>query len=165
MIPIVTLLINDPRWLAFASEDEWCQKFAQGAEALFQHVDAPQAALEISIVLTNDEESHVLNLQYRGQDKPTNVLSFPGLDPDDLSAIHDPDMPLLLGDIVVSLETVLKETEQQGKIFEHHVMHLIIHGILHLLGYDHEHEADAAVMESLEVIILKNLGINTPYIE
>lgn len=110
-----------------------------------------EAPLEISIVLTNDEEIQTLNREYRGQDKPTNVLSFPQ------------DVPILLGDIVVAYETLARETNEQNKSFKDHFTHMLVHGCLHLLGYDHIQEAEAENMETLEITILSSLGIKNPY--
>jgi probable rRNA maturation factor len=105
---------------------------------------------EISVVLADDAFVRELNRTYRGKDKPTNVLSFP-------SDEH-------LGDIVLAFETVASEAAQQGKSFKAHAQHLLVHGTLHLLGYDHEQEAQAEEMEGLEVKILKKLGVANPYL-
>ncbi len=106
---------------------------------------------EISIVLADDVFVQNLNHHYRGKDKPTNVLSFPA------------DDPFMLGDVVLAYETVKKESTHSRRNFEHHVMHLIIHGILHLLGYDHEDDSQAETMESLEIRILRSFGVKNPY--
>ncbi len=106
---------------------------------------------EMSIILTDDETIHALNKQYRNIDRPTNVLSF---------ELGD---DMLLGDVYISLDTVLREAATQNKILEHHVTHLVVHGALHLNGYDHIDDADADVMEACEINILKKLGIKNPY--
>jgi probable rRNA maturation factor len=118
---------------------------------------------EISIYLTNAEHTRELNHTYRGQDKPTNVLSFPLQTRAELKRYRPGPMPLILGDIVLCFETVLKETEEQHKRFLDHVLHLLVHGCLHLLGYDHENPQEAIEMEALEVSILSSRGIANPY--
>ncbi len=100
---------------------------------------------------SNDAEIEALNKYYRGKAKPTNVLSFPS------------DEAGYLGDIILAFETVLRESSQQNKNFEHHTLHLIVHGLLHLLGYDHEKEKEAQKMEKLEISILAEFGIGNPY--
>jgi probable rRNA maturation factor len=112
---------------------------------------------EISLLLCDDARIRELNAQWRGMDKPTNVLSFPAADPDDLATAP------LLGDIAVALETVTREAQDEGKTFRDHYTHLIVHGTLHLLGFDHEVDEDAEEMEDMERRILKGLGIADPY--
>lgn len=111
---------------------------------------------EVSLLFTTDEHVQDLNRQWRQQDKPTNVLSFAA------NEGGGPPTPVL-GDIVLAQETVLQEAKAQGKTFENHLTHLIIHGFLHLLGYDHMQEAEAQEMEGLETRILAELGIADPY--
>ncbi len=111
---------------------------------------------EVSVILSNDAKLFQLNETYRRRSKPTNVLSFPyGED-----AFHKG----ILGDIFLSYETLAQEAQEQGKSFHDHYIHLIIHGILHLLGYDHEQEAEAEEMEAIEIEFLEKLGIPNPYI-
>lgn len=116
--------------------------------------------IEISLVFGNDEFIQNLNRDYRERDKPTNVLSFPQYEPDQLSKDED---YLILGDIILAYETIAREADEQEKPLRHHTAHLIAHGLLHLLGYDHENDADAEKMEALEIRILKTLGIKNPY--
>jgi len=111
---------------------------------------------EVSVVLTDDEEQRELNRQWRGFDKSTNVLSFPQLEP------FEP-VEGLLGDITLARETVEREAEEMDVPFEAHFTHLVVHGVLHLLGYDHIEDDDAEEMESLETKILASLGIADPY--
>jgi probable rRNA maturation factor len=119
------------------------------------------AGLEVSVRVVDEAEMQALNLEFRGQDKATNVLSFPAADVTGLPS--DADRPL--GDIVVCAAVVIKEAERQGKPPGDHWAHMLIHGTLHLLGFDHVLEADADAMEKLEVRILKELGICNPYKE
>jgi len=115
---------------------------------------------ELSVVLADDAFIRELNKTYRGKNKPTNVLSFPSSIPE--SRILNPES--CLGDIILALETIEREAEAQGKSFKHHATHLIVHGVLHLLGHDHENEVMAADMERKEIKILKKLGISNPYL-
>ena len=110
---------------------------------------------EVSLLFCDDARIRALNQQFRAQDKPTNVLSFPG--PDPLETAH------FLGDIAIAHETVAREAQEQGKTLEQHCRHLIVHGFLHLLGYDHEDDEDAEAMETMEVSILRRLGVDNPY--
>ncbi|WP_375143283.1 rRNA maturation RNase YbeY [Pelagibacterium sp. H642] len=116
-------------------------------------VDGP---CEISVLLTDDASQRVLNREWRGKDKPTNVLSFPALDADD---------PLegLLGDISLAYETLVREAAELEKPFEHHFAHLLVHGMLHVLGYDHLSEDEALAMEARETDIMGLLGYPDPY--
>ncbi|MEZ5813389.1 MAG: rRNA maturation RNase YbeY [Alphaproteobacteria bacterium] len=106
---------------------------------------------ELSLVLADNDFVQKLNKEWRGKDKPTNVLSFPQ------------DEPSMLGDIILAYETVAEEAEAQGKRFEDHMIHLIAHGLLHLLGHDHEEDHEAEIMESLEIEILAAMNIKNPY--
>jgi len=113
---------------------------------------------ELGVVLTNDNEIRELNRRWRGKDAPTNVLSFASG-----AARAAPAAPLLLGDVVLAFETVRREAAAQGKPLADHVRHLIVHGILHLRGHDHEKSREAARMEAMEVVILARLGVPDPY--
>jgi probable rRNA maturation factor len=112
-------------------------------------------------MLTDDAGIRTLNANWRGIDKPTNVLSFPALQPTGPSLPGDP--PRMLGDIAIAYETTRREADDEGKAFDHHLSHLAIHGFLHLIGYDHETDEEAGEMESLEREILARLGIPDPY--
>ena len=127
------------------------------------HFDVPKYA-ELSLVLTDDAHIRELNRTWRGHDKPTNVLSFPSGD-DDEPAISDDysDQPMLLGDIVIARETLVREAMDEGKSIADHFCHLLVHGFVHLMGYDHEVEAEAEEMEALETEILASLGVADPY--
>jgi probable rRNA maturation factor len=111
---------------------------------------------EISIRITDEQESAELNFQYRHKNSSTNILSFPADIPD---YINSP----LLGDLLICAPVLEREAKEQNKTLTSHWAHIIVHGTLHLLGYDHIHEQEAATMETLEIEILKNLGISNPY--
>lgn len=120
--------------------------------------------LTASILFVDDAEVRALNAEWRGKDKPTNVLSFPMLDRSDLLALAPGGPPELLGDIVLAFETCAREAAEKAISLEHHAAHLIVHGLLHLAGYDHETgPEDAAAMETLEIKALAMLGIPDPY--
>lgn len=125
-------------------------------EALKQSKAKVKGAAELSILLTNDEEQQALNKAWRGKDSSTNVLSFPQIEPGD-------PVVGLLGDITMARETLIREAEEQGVSFEDHFTHLVVHGFLHILGYDHLDDDEAAAMEGLETSILATLGIDDPY--
>lgn len=115
---------------------------------------------EIAVVLADDAFVKDLNSQYRGKNKPTNVLSFPA---NSLNTDHR-QLTTELGDIVLAIETIEKEAKDQRKTFRSHTTHMLIHGFLHLFGYDHIHDKQAENMEKLEIKILKKLGISNPYL-
>ncbi|HRY24052.1 MAG: rRNA maturation RNase YbeY [Geminicoccaceae bacterium] len=119
--------------------------------------------LEVSIRLTDDAEVQALNRTWRGQDKPTNVLSFEGDDPGLVDPRTPSDAPWLLGDVVLACETVTREAEADGRPVAAHLAHLVVHGVLHLLGHDHEDEVDALTMEGLESRIVEGLGYADPH--
>ena len=121
--------------------------------------------VEISFKLTSNEEVHALNRDYRGKDKPTNVLSFPMVHPDVLANAADgDDIELLLGDVVLAHGVCTREAAERGIAIETHATHLAVHGTLHLLGYDHEtSDADAEEMEAIERRALAALGVADPY--
>ncbi len=120
----------------------------------------PVKDVEVSVVLSDDEHIRVLNRDYRNLDRPTNVLSFAALDADDDEPLIE---PVLLGDIAVAYETTAREAAEAGISVEDHLFHLIVHGVLHLIGYDHIDDADAEVMEALEISILAENGIANPF--
>ena len=119
---------------------------------------AEDAATELSLLFTDDAHVRVLNCDWRGKDKPTNVLSFPAFE-----TVPGAPLPPMLGDIALAYETVAAEATLEVKRFEHHLTHLIVHGLLHLLGYDHEAAEEAEEMEALERRILARLAIPDPY--
>jgi probable rRNA maturation factor len=127
-------------------------------EALKQSKAKVKGAAEISILLTNDEEQHELNKQWRGKDSSTNVLSFPQIEP------FGPVVGIL-GDITLARETLEREAADLDKSFADQFTHLVVHGFLHILGYDHMTDKEALQMESLETQILASLGVDDPYAE
>ncbi|CCG41495.1 rRNA maturation RNase YbeY [Magnetospirillum molischianum] len=123
--------------------------------------DVPEGPLELSVVLADDKTVQALNRDWRGKDAPTNVLSFAALDDEDAPLVEG--APLLLGDVILAWETVSAEAEASGRPLADHFSHLVIHGVLHLLGFDHLDEEEAAEMEGLETRLLATLGISDPY--
>ncbi|WP_295564250.1 rRNA maturation RNase YbeY [uncultured Sphingomonas sp.] len=124
------------------------------------------ATVEISVRLTSDDEVHALNRQYRQKDKPTNVLSFPMVQPDLIDTVsqNSDDGELLLGDIVLAHGVCEREAAEKGVSVEEHATHLLVHGTLHLLGYDHMGDDEAEAMEEIERQALATLGIADPYL-
>ncbi|MDR6832475.1 MULTISPECIES: rRNA maturation RNase YbeY [unclassified Sphingopyxis] len=122
--------------------------------------------VEVAVRLTDDAEVQALNRDFRGKDKPTNVLSFPQVQDDLLEGLaNSDDSEILLGDIVLARETCAREADEKRITLTDHATHLIVHGTLHLVGYDHMDDASAAAMEALEVKALASLGIGNPYAE
>ncbi len=120
--------------------------------------------IEISIRLTSDVDVQALNRRYRAKDKPTNVLSFPMHEPQGIVALTDQDgHEVLLGDIVLALETCVREAEERGVSLADHAAHLIVHGTLHLLGHDHMIDDEAQAMEAIERAAMAALGLHDPY--
>ncbi|MCK3657665.1 rRNA maturation RNase YbeY [Pasteurellaceae bacterium Pebbles2] len=143
--------------LQIATEDESkLPTLAQLTLWASRAVQAENLEPEMTIRIVDEEESHHLNLTYRGKDRPTNVLSFPFECPDEV------ELPLL-GDLVICRQVVEREAAEQGKPLLAHWAHLVVHGSLHLLGYDHIEEDEAEEMESLESQIMLNLGFEDPY--
>ncbi len=146
-----------------------CWQTEPGAEAVIHRAievaaemaEADIGEAELAVMLTDDTGIRTLNSNWRGIDKPTNVLSFPALQPTGPGGPDD--APRMLGDIAIAYETTRKEADDEQKPFEHHLSHLAIHGFLHLIGYDHEKDDDAEAMEALEQEILAQLGIPNPY--
>ncbi|MBQ1498428.1 MAG: rRNA maturation RNase YbeY [Sphingomonas sp.] len=124
------------------------------------------ATIEVAVRFASDEEVHVLNRQYRGKDKPTNVLSFPMIQPDLMEAVteNSDDGEVLLGDIVLAHGVCAAEAAERRVGVEDHATHLIVHGLLHLLGYDHMDDAEAEAMEEMERAALRDLGLHDPYL-
>ncbi len=131
-------------------------------ETALRHIGT-QSDCEVGIACVDHDESHKLNLEYRGKDKPTNVLSFPSELPDEMAKFLD---AFPIGDLVICIPVVLREAEEQAKLPLTHFTHMLVHGTLHLMGYDHEtSDEDAEEMEALEIEILAKLGFENPYLE
>lgn len=138
------------------------QRAVEAAEAVAPELANPR--LSASLLFTSDAEVQTLNREWRGKDKPTNVLSFPMLDRDELLALPAEGPPELLGDVSLAHETCAREAAEKGVSLDAHAAHLVVHGMLHLAGLDHEiSPADAATMEALEIKALALLGIADPY--
>ena len=156
---VVTVLT--PAWRNTLSEAEpLARRAARAALAVAKEGVALPGEAEVSLVLADDATLGRLNRQYRGVEGPTNVLSFAVSE----GSAPDSSGPLLLGDVVLAYETVRRESEEQGKRFSDHLCHLVVHGVLHLLGYEHGTEAQAAAMERLEIAALAGLGVSDPYV-
>ena len=158
--PAVDVVIASTRW----------SKAPQAAKLVRRTIAAAAPAraraAELSVILTSNRAIGALNRQWRGQDKPTNVLSFPAPKqatkrPSKRAATRG--APRHLGDIVIAYETAAAEARAERKPFDHHLAHLAVHGFLHLLGYDHESDSEASAMERRERIILSRLGVPDPY--
>ena len=135
------------------------------AESAFPLLAEGERPVELSIVLTDDEQVRALNAQWRDKDKPTNVLSFPQAEPHELERAAAPGPELMLGDIVLALETCTREAKDKAITLEAHAAHLLVHGTLHLLGYDHEEDQTATDMEARETRALARLGLADPYLD
>jgi probable rRNA maturation factor len=149
----IDIVHESPLWDAEPGADTLLQKAVETAAAALS-----TSAAELAIVLSDDSQVRRLNSEWRGMDKPTNVLSFPSPE-----AGGPMDGVRLLGDIVIAYETTAREAKDEGKPFAHHLSHLAVHGFLHLLGYDHENDSDAEAMEACERTILAQLGVPDPY--
>jgi probable rRNA maturation factor len=156
--PATEILVVADCWRAEADAEAIIHRAIQTAAEM---VDTDTGDAELAIMLTDDAGIRTLNANWRGIDKPTNVLSFPALQPTGTPSAGD--APRMLGDIAIAYETTRREADDEQKPFEHHLTHLTIHGFLHLIGYDHETDEEAGEMEDLERKILAQLGIPDPY--
>lgn len=157
-LPISEVLVVADCWQAEPDAEAVVHRaIAAAAES----IDADVGDAELAVMLTDDAGIRTLNSNWRGIDKPTNVLSFPALQP--TGPVGPEDAPRMLGDIAIAYQTTRKEADDERKPFDHHLSHLAIHGFLHLIGYDHEKDGEAEAMEALERQILAQLGIPDPY--
>ena len=150
------------------SSSPWTQLARRAAQAAIAESEYPELAdaertVELSVTLTSDEHVRALNSQWRRKDKPTNVLSFPMVDELDLKKANVAGPELLLGDIILAHGVCEAEAAEKGVSVEQHATHLMVHGTLHLLGYDHHDDREAADMEAREICALERLGIANPY--
>lgn len=160
-LPEVTVDVADPGWVGLAAATE-AEVEALVARAVAEIVARVEAVGGLTVRLTDDAEMQALNRDFRAKDRPTNVLSFPA------GADEDPatdEEPVYLGDIAIGRETVTAEAAEQAKPVPHHLTHMVVHATLHLLGFDHQDEAEAEEMEGFECEILDSLGIPNPYSE
>jgi probable rRNA maturation factor len=155
--PVVDVRVEAGDW---PEPDGWARLATQAVALAAAMADAPIAdAAEVSLLLSDDAHIRRLNRDHRGLDKPTNVLSFPQADTDD--EVYGP----LIGDIVIAEETLTREAGEAGISVRDHYAHMVVHGFLHLIGYDHMDDAEAEEMEELETAILARMGIQNPYAE
>jgi len=157
----------DEEWDSSRSWEELARNAAEAAiaESAFPQLAASARSVEISVRLGSDEDVRALNAEWRGNDRPTNVLSFPMAESEDLQGANVAGPELLLGDIILARGVCEAEAADKGLTVEQHATHLLVHGTLHLLGYDHHDEDEAADMEAREVRALGRLGIANPYEE
>ena len=158
-------LDTDEEWDSSRSWEQLVRTAAEAAiaESAFPQLASVERHVEISVTLTGDEQVRALNAEWRGKDKPTNVLSFPLAEADDLGSSEGEGPELMLGDIVLARGVCEREAAEKAIPVETHATHLLVHGTLHLLGYDHHDEDEAADMEGREVRALARLGIADPY--
>jgi probable rRNA maturation factor len=155
---------SDSEW----DSSSWDRLVRDAAEAAIAESTFPQLAsairpVELSVRLTSDSEVQALNSAWRGKDRPTNVLSFPQMEPEQLADLGGDGPELMLGDLVLAHGVCTREAEEKAIPLADHAAHLVVHGTLHLLGYDHSDDAAAEAMEQREVRALARLGIADPY--
>lgn len=158
--PQIAILIEAPEWRRHVRNVAAVAQRAARAALAAQRSAGP---LELCLVLADDRAMRRLNRTWRGQNKPTNVLSFPATSAGRTTPGLPPGAALPLGDIVIASGVTVAEAKAQGKAVDAHLAHLVVHGVLHLLGHDHERDAEALRMEALETRILKGLGVADPY--
>ena len=155
MTPRVEFVATSPRWRAALPARALARETI--AAAVAESGVALARGAELCIHLADDEHIRALNARWRGLDKPTNVLSFPAAEPADLATAR------LIGDVVLAFETTAREAADEGKPLADHYRHLVAHGFLHLIGFDHEDDAEAQRMEAIETRTLARLGVADPY--
>ena len=163
------VIIDDDRWLVDDIENFANLIFSKTLEYIKKNeLDNGigfEKPIRVCLCLNNDNEVQRLNSEFRGKDKPTNVLSFANIDDEDFLSDLNFEEEVELGDIIMAIETVQFEAEQKGILLKDHFAHLLIHGLLHLFGYDHQNDEESDEMESFEIKILELLGIANPYID
>lgn len=164
----IEIVLETDLWNAFDLEGISTHAF----DAIAEKLNLADVPYELSILACDDARIATLNAEFRGKPTPTNVLSWPGFDLSPANAGDKPDLPpppehgdpfVNIGDIAISYETCMQEANKAALEPQHHITHLLIHGVLHLLGYDHETDIDAQRMESLEIDLLSSMGIGNPY--
>jgi probable rRNA maturation factor len=150
-VPLIDIQVQSPLWQAEPAAEQTVRDAIAAAATMLSTRNG-----ELGIVLADDSSVRALNRQWRGIDKPTNVLSFP---------VNSFVGPAMFGDIVIAYETLRKECDDEDKAFLHHLAHLTVHGFLHLVGYDHQVDAEAEAMEGLESKIMARLKMPDPYLE
>jgi len=155
----------DEEWDSSRSWETLARNAAEAAiaESAFPQLAMSKRPVEISVLMTGDEKVRELNAEYRQKDRPTNVLSFPMSDAEELRDTNVTGPELLLGDIILARGVCEAEAAEKGVTVEDHATHLIVHGTLHLLGYDHDGDDEASDMEAREIRALERLGIANPY--
>lgn len=157
MSPVVDIVAESPLWNARSDLEAIAQRAVEAALAEAKRPYSDDA--ELAVILADDARLKDLNRDWRGKDMPTNVLSFPAAEGEDIATAP------LLGDLVLAFETVAGEAEREGKSFDAHFAHLVVHGTLHLFGFDHMSGEEAEEMENVERLALARLGIADPYLE
>ncbi len=163
----ISVQLHEQRWKTLLKP--YCKTVRAACEAALSasKIATLPCEWEMAVMLADDAFIRNLNKTYRGYDKPTNVLSFPNVEQFEANAkrLTKGEASFELGDVILAVETVEREAKEQGKTLRAHATHLLVHGTLHLLGYDHEVDKDAKKMEKLETAVLATLGIDNPYLD
>lgn len=157
--------IENKEWLKYLQKNEivgFVKNIFNKTMEVLDFKISPRKTVEISITFTDDKNIQKLNKEFRNIDKSTNVLSFPLYEKEFFDVVKYEDY-VALGDVVLALETIKNESFEQNKSFMDHLIHLVVHSLLHLLGYDHVEEKDAEEMEGIEIVVLSKFGVENPY--